>query len=281
MRKIWVLALALAVAGCQKPADNKGTEGTAGTTGASAGAGSPANPQTEDQKTLYALGLSIGRSVGMFNLTPEELEFVKAGISAQVKGDKAPVDIQEYGPKIQSLAMARQSAKSAGEKEKGKAFLEAAAKEEGAQKTESGLIYKETQAGTGAQPTAQDVVKVHYRGTLTDGKEFDSSFKRGEPATFPLNGVIRCWTEGVQKMKVGGKARLVCPSDIAYGDRGAPPDIPGGATLIFEVELLDVTPGMAPPNPMIPQNTPGSPPPGKSATPPTGMGSKAPPPPTK
>jgi FKBP-type peptidyl-prolyl cis-trans isomerase FkpA len=272
MRKIWVLALGLALAGCQKPADNKGAGGT---TGAGTGAaGSPTNPQTEDQKTLYALGLSIGRSVGMFNLTPEELEFVKAGITAQVKGEKAPVDIQEYGPKIQGLAMARQSAKASGEKEKGKAFLEQAAKEEGAQKTESGMIYKETQAGTGAQPKASDIVKVHYRGTLTDGKEFDSSFKRGEPATFPLNGVIRCWTEGVQKMKVGGKARLVCPSDLAYGDRGAPPDIPGGATLVFEVELLEVTPGMAPPTPVIPQNTPGVPPPGKSATPPTGLGAK-------
>jgi len=289
MRKIWVLALALAVAGCQKPADNKGTGGTSGSTGAATGAaaGSPANPQTEEQKTLYALGLSIGRSVGMFNLTPDELEYVKAGITAQVKGEKAPVDIQEYGPKIQGLAMSRQSAKAAGEKEKGKAFLEQAAKEEGAQKTESGLIYKETQAGTGAQPKPSDIVKVHYKGTLTDGKEFDSSFKRGEPATFPLNGVIRCWTEGLQKMKVGGKARLVCPSDLAYGDRGAPPDIPGGSTLVFEVELLDVTPGMAPPTPVIPQNTPGVPPPGKSATPPTGLGSKmapqpkAEPPPTK
>lgn len=274
MRKMWVLTLGLALAGCQKPADNKAPEGTSGATGTNAAAGSPANPQTDDQKTLYALGLSIGRSVGMFNLTPEELEFVKAGITAQVKGEKTAVDIQEYGPKIQTLAMARQSAKSAGEKEKGKAFLEQAAKEEGAQKTESGMVYKETQAGTGAQPKSSDIVKVHYRGTLTDGKEFDSSFKRGEPATFPLNGVIRCWTEGVQKMKVGGKARLVCPSELAYGDRGAPPDIPGGATLVFEVELLDVTPGMAPPTPIIPQNTPGVPPPGKSATPPTGLGAK-------
>jgi FKBP-type peptidyl-prolyl cis-trans isomerase FkpA len=286
MRKIWVMTLGLALAGCQKPAENKGAEGTAGSTGATTGAGSPANPQTEDQKTLYALGMSIGRSVGMFNLTADELEYVKAGITAQVKGDKAPVDLQEYGPKIQGLAMSRQSAKSAGEKEKGKAFLEQAAKEEGAQKTESGMVYKETQAGTGAQPKSSDIVKVHYKGTLTDGKEFDSSFKRGEPATFPLNGVIRCWTEGVQKMKVGGKARLVCPSDLAYGDRGAPPDIPGGATLVFEVELLDVTPGMAPPTSATPMNTPGVPPPGKSATPPTGLGSKMSqpqqtPPPTK
>ena len=272
MRKIWVLALALALAGCQKPADNKGTASGS----AAAGGGAAANPQTEDQKTLYALGLSIGRSLTMFNLTDEEFEYVKAGIHAQVKGEKPAVELQQYGPKIQGLAMSRQSAKAAGEKEKGKAFLEQAAKEEGAVKTESGMVYKETQAGTGAQPKGSDVVRVHYKGTLIDGKEFDSSFKRNEPATFPLNGVIRCWTEGVQKMKVGGKAKLVCPSELAYGDRGAPPDIPGGATLVFDVELLDVQAGQPLPTPVIPQNTPGVPPPGKSATPPTGMGSKQP-----
>ena len=92
-------------------------------------------------------------------------------------------------------------------------------------------------------------MKVHYKGTLIDGTEFDSSYKRGQPAEFPLNGVIPCWTEGVQKMKVGGKAKLVCPSDIAYGDRGAPPKIPPGATLVFEVELLDVKPAAAAPPP--------------------------------
>jgi FKBP-type peptidyl-prolyl cis-trans isomerase FkpA len=101
------------------------------------------------------------------------------------------------------------------------------------------LIYRELRPGTGAFPKASDTVKVNYRGTLVDGTEFDSSYKRNEPATFPLSNVIRCWTEGVQKMKVGGKAELVCPSDIAYGDRGNE-GIPGGATLIFEIELLEI-----------------------------------------
>ncbi len=110
----------------------------------------------------------------------------------------------------------------------------------GAVKTTSGLVYRELQAGTGASPKATDMVKVHYRGTLINGTEFDSSYKRNEPATFPLNQVIPCWTEGVQKMKIGGKSQLVCPSALAYGDRGAPPDIPGGATLIFEIELLGI-----------------------------------------
>ncbi|NUZ05335.1 FKBP-type peptidyl-prolyl cis-trans isomerase [Piscinibacter koreensis] len=106
--------------------------------------------------------------------------------------------------------------------------------------TASGLVYKSLKEGNGASPSATDTVKVHYRGTLTDGKEFDSSYKRGEPASFPLNRVIPCWTEGVQKMKVGGKAQLTCPPAIAYGERGAGGVIPPNATLQFEIELLEI-----------------------------------------
>jgi FKBP-type peptidyl-prolyl cis-trans isomerase FkpA len=198
-------------------------------------------PQTEEQKILYALGLNIGRTIAVFKLTAEELEFVRAGIYTQVKGEPPAVDLLSYGPKLSQLAMSRQEGTATVEKEKGKAFQDKAAQEPGAVRTESGLIYQETQPGTGASPTSQDVVKVHYRGKLIDGKEFDSSYKRGKPATFPLDNVIQCWTEGMQRMKVGGKARLVCPSDIAYKDRGAPPDVMGGATLVFEVELLEIT----------------------------------------
>jgi len=129
---------------------------------------------------------------------------------------------------------------AASDAEASKAYLEKAAAEPGAVRTASGLVYRELRAGTGASPTAANTVKVHYRGTLVNGTEFDSSYKRNEPATFPLNQVIPCWTEGVQKMKVGGKSQLVCPSSIGYGDRGSPPDIPGGATLIFEIELLGI-----------------------------------------
>jgi FKBP-type peptidyl-prolyl cis-trans isomerase FkpA len=107
-------------------------------------------------------------------------------------------------------------------------------------KTASGLGYTELKPGKGPSPTATDKVKVNYRGTLTDGTEFDSSYKRGQPAEFPLNRVIPCWTEGVQKMKVGGKAKLTCPASIAYGDKGAGGVIPPGATLIFEIELLSI-----------------------------------------
>ncbi len=117
-----------------------------------------------------------------------------------------------------------------------KAYLEKAAAEPGATRTPSGLIYRELRAGTGSMPIATDTVKVNYRGTLVDGKQFDAS----DNVKFPLDHVIPCWTEGVQKMKVGGKAQLVCPSSIGYGDQGQPPEIPGGATLIFEIELLGV-----------------------------------------
>ncbi|MDH5252936.1 MAG: FKBP-type peptidyl-prolyl cis-trans isomerase, partial [Nitrospira sp.] len=125
-------------------------------------------------------------------------------------------------------------------KKAGAAFLTKAASEKGATKTESGIIITTMKAGSGATPKATDTVKVHYHGTLIDGTVFDSSVKRGEPATFPLNQVIKCWTEGVQQIKVGGKSRLVCPSDLAYGERGSPPVIKPGATLIFEVELLEI-----------------------------------------
>lgn len=118
--------------------------------------------------------------------------------------------------------------------------LSKAAQEPGAATTSSGLVYRSLKDGTGASPQATDTVRVHYRGTFPDGREFDSSYKRGKPATFPLNRVIKCWTEGVQRIKVGGKAKLTCPAAIAYGERGAGSDIPPGATLQFEVELLGI-----------------------------------------
>ena len=116
----------------------------------------------------------------------------------------------------------------------------AAAKEAGAVVTPSGLVYRAIKDGTGASPSSSDKVKVHYRGTFPDGREFDSSYKRGEPIEFALNGVIPCWTEGVQRMKLGGKAKLTCPPSIAYGARGAGGVIPPNATLLFEVELLGI-----------------------------------------
>jgi FKBP-type peptidyl-prolyl cis-trans isomerase FkpA len=197
-------------------------------------------PKTEEQKTLYALGLMLGRNIGVFNLTPEELELVKSGLSDAVSKKKPAVDLEVYGPKLDALARGRSTATATVEKGKAKDFVEAAAREPGAIKTPSGMVIRTTRPGTGAIPAPTDKVKVHYQGTLTDGTVFDSSIKRNEPAVFPLNGVIKCWTEGVGRMKVGEKAKLTCPSDLAYGDNGRPPTIPGGATLVFDVELLDI-----------------------------------------
>jgi FKBP-type peptidyl-prolyl cis-trans isomerase FkpA len=208
--------------------------------GASVAAAAGPEPKTEEQKTLYAIGLAVSRSLAPFNLSEAEMDYVKAGISDGIGGKEQKVDLQTYGPKIQELQKTRTAAAAAVEKKAGQAFLEKAAAEKGATKTASGLVITTVKAGTGASPKPTDKVKVHYTGTLTDGTVFDSSVQRNEPATFQLNGVIPCWTEGVQLMKVGGKAKLVCPSTIAYGDRGAPPRIKPGATLVFDVELLDI-----------------------------------------
>jgi len=196
--------------------------------------------KTDDQKTLYALGLVISQNLASFNLSAADLEPVLAGVSDGVLKKEYKVDVQTYAPKISQLQASRAGASAAVEKKAGQAFLEKAAAEKGATQTPSGLIITTIKPGTGPSPKATDKVKVHYHGTLTDGTVFDSSVQRGQPIELPLNGVIKCWTEGVQLMKVGGKSKLVCPSDIAYGDQGRPPQIKPGATLVFEVELLDI-----------------------------------------
>lgn len=206
-----------------------------------------AQPETEDQKTFYALGAHLTKQLAVFNLSAEEFEFVKQGMTDAAAGNKLIADPQAYMQNISNLAKSRMEAAAQKQKEMGKSYQEKAAAEKDAKKTASGLIYKEIKAGNGAKPTAADTVRVHYTGTLIDGNEFDSSVKRGEPVEFPLGQVIPCWTEGVAMIKKGGKAKLVCPPDIAYGDQGRPPIIPGGATLVFEVELLDVkAPAAAP-----------------------------------
>lgn len=197
-------------------------------------------PTNDDQKTFYALGQAISQSLGSFNLSEAELDMVKVGLTDGVLKRPGKVDMQAFGPRIQQLQQSRAAAVAEGEKKAGAAFLTKAAAESGATKTESGVIIKTIKPGKGATPKATDTVKVHYHGTLIDGTVFDSSVQRNEPATFPLGNVIKCWTEGVQHIKVGGKSRLVCPSSLAYGDRGSPPVIKPGATLVFEVELLDI-----------------------------------------
>jgi len=208
-----------------------------GNSSAFAASGEPTN---DDQKTLYALGLAISQSLGTFALSESELDFVKSGLTDGALKRTPKVDLQAFGPKIQQLQQARAAVVADAEKKAGAAYLTKAAAEKGSTKTESGVVITTIKPGTGATPKATDTVKVHYHGTLLDGTVFDSSVKRGEPATFPLNQVIKCWTEGVQQIKVGGKSRLVCPANLAYGDRGSPPAIKPGATLVFEVELLDI-----------------------------------------
>ncbi len=201
------------------------------------------DPANDDQKTLYALGLALSQSIGTFSLTEAELDMVKNGMTDGVLKRSPKVDLQTFGPKIQQLQQARLALVAEGEKKAGAAFTAKAATEKGSIKTESGIVITPIKPGTGATPKATDTVKVHYHGTLTDGTVFDSSVKRGEPATFPLDKVIKCWTEGVQQIKVGGKSRLICPSNLAYGD-ASPPGSPiqPGSTLIFEVDLLEIVP---------------------------------------
>jgi FKBP-type peptidyl-prolyl cis-trans isomerase len=199
-------------------------------------------PKTDDEKALYALGVLISRNIQSFNFTEKELEMVKAGVAdgAQDKSQIEPDAIETLVPKLQELQQKRVAAAMEKEKSSGAAFLAKAATEKDATKTTSGLIFKPLKAGDGATPAASDQVKVHYEGRFTDGKVFDSSIKRNEPAVFPLNGVIPCWTEAVQLMKVGGKAQVTCPPELAYGDEGRPPQMRGGATLVFDIELLEI-----------------------------------------
>lgn len=207
-----------------------------------AAAAAPKGPPaltTDNDKTLYAMGQIISKQLEAFQLTPQELEVVKSGLDDGAKG-KATVDPAEYGPKIQQLMAERSSKAMDKAKADGQAYVAKAATEQGATKTASGIVVTTLTPGTGPSPAATDEVKVHYEGKLINDQVFDSSLKRGEPATFPLNGVIPCWTEALQLMKVGGKARIVCPADLAYGDRGSSGAIPPGSTLIFEVQLLDI-----------------------------------------
>ena len=194
---------------------------------------------SEDDKTLYALGVAMGRSVRAFSLTPAELEAVKQGLTDSVAGRPPSVPIEIYGPKLEEFAKARAASFAQKEKAEGAAFLQAAAKEPGAVALPSGLVVKTLKPGSGPRPTAVDKVKVLYEGTFTDGAVFDS-VRAGDPVELPLASAIPCWVEGVQKMRVGERARLICPPQLAYGDEGRPPSMPGHATLIFDIDLLGI-----------------------------------------
>ncbi len=194
---------------------------------------------SEDDKVLYALGVKLMLELAPFELDERELSLVYAGMRASLDG-KYLIDPSKYQDGVDNLAHRRVQKRAHLAKQEGTQYVEKAKALPGAKVSSSGMVWFLRQAGTGAQPTPKSTVRVHYRGTLIDGTEFDSSYSRGQPAEFPLDRVIPCWTDGISQLKVGAKARLVCPSDIAYGSRGAAPVIPPGATLVFDVELLGI-----------------------------------------
>jgi len=202
--------------------------------------------KTQRDKVSYSMGLDIGRMLKMQGVDVD-LELVTRGLKDAYTGNQPLLTDEEMQEvltnfKKEFIAKQQELAKQQGEKNKkeGEIFLETNKKKEGVQTLPSGLQYKVLKAGAGKKPTATDTVTVHYRGTLIDGKEFDSSYRRGKPATFPVNGVIPGWTEALQLMEEGAKWELFIPSNLAYGERSAGGDIGPNATLIFEVELISI-----------------------------------------
>lgn len=227
-RALWILGVALLVAACQPQGEG------------APGGGETAVLETEEQKIGYALGYQLGRNLEPLDLSDAELAAVSQGIRDAVAEAEPKIDVQQYHAQIEQLAASRATAAAEERRTDEAAFLEEARAEEGAEVFDSGMILIRQKEGEGASPGPDDRVTVHYHGTFPDGEVFDSSLDRGRPATFPLSGIIPCWTQALQEMKQGGRAKVVCPPGIAYGDRGAPPRIPPGATLVFQVELLEV-----------------------------------------
>lgn len=209
--------------------------------------GGPAKVElkTEEDKTFYALGVMFGSRLNNLDLTDQEMAALTAGLTASARRQKTEVDIATYQQKVHTTLSERMKTFTQKIKTEGATFLDKFVKD-GAKKSKSGLAYKIENPGNAKKPTATDVVEVHYHGTLIDGTVFDSSKDRKKSVSFPLNRVIKGWTEGLQLVGEGGKVRLVIPSELAYGDNGAPPKIPGGATLIFDVELITIKKEAAP-----------------------------------
>ena len=195
--------------------------------------------ESEQDKLSYGLGVLISENLKQQNFENLNYDLVFKAIQQNTDGE-AQMTLEEARASLQDYQRRQQEEKAEVAKQAGKAYLDENAKREGVNVTDSGLQYEEVTAAEGDKPGIDDTVKVHYVGTLEDGTEFDSSVARGEPAQFPLKGVIPGWTEGLQLMSVGSKYRFVIPSDLAYGDRGAGPKIGPGATLIFDVELLEI-----------------------------------------
>jgi FKBP-type peptidyl-prolyl cis-trans isomerase FkpA len=200
----------------------------------------PAKVESDQDKAIYLIGVDFSQRLQQLFLTQEEIEIIVRGLREGHAGKAMKLDPAVYGPKLALMQEERAKKALKLEEPKAAAYLEAERKKPGAKVLDSGLIYTEVSAGKGDNAVIGSKVKVHYTGTLRDGDVFDSSVERGTPAEFVLGQVIACWNEAIPRMKVGGKARLVCPADIAYGDTGVPGVIPPGAVLTFDVELLAV-----------------------------------------
>lgn len=253
--------MAMAADPAAAPAPTTAVPKTATTQPAPAhGAAAKAGAADADQdKALYALGVLLSHNLDTFQLSEAEFAHVKTGIvdGFHKKADAAAAEASL--PQIQALQKTRVAALSQREKQAGQAYLDKAVSAPGATKTASGLLYIPVAAGNGASPTRTDKVKVNYEGRLIDGTVFDSSAQHGQAATLQVGSIIPCWTEALQLMKVGGKSRIICPANLAYGDRGAPPKIMPGATLQFEIELVSIEPAAPAAVPGAPE-APGVPP---------------------
>jgi FKBP-type peptidyl-prolyl cis-trans isomerase FkpA/FKBP-type peptidyl-prolyl cis-trans isomerase FklB len=208
--------------------------------------------ETDEQKTMYAMGVRLAGVLAGREFSESEIEYIKMGLADGILGVEPRVDTDAIAPKVNTMLAVRATQATKKEKAAGEAFCEEMAQVEGARRTASGAIYIEIEPGDGPTPAAGDTVRVHYHGTLRDGKVFDSSVDRNQPATFNVDRVVPCFSDGLREMKVGGKAKLVCPSETAYGDRGSRPHIKPGAALVFEVELLEIVEQAAPAEPATP-----------------------------
>jgi FKBP-type peptidyl-prolyl cis-trans isomerase len=200
---------------------------------AAAPAAKGAAPMAGDRKTVYEMGVLMSGSLQGMSMSDAEFNTLKQGITDGFHGKASSKDADASITDVQAFVRDRVQ-------KQGQAYLAKAAKTPGAVTTPSGIVYLKVKEGIGPKPARSDKVKVTYEGRLTDGTVFDSSVNHGGSATFPLTGVIPCWTEAVQMMKVGGKSRVVCPSDLAYRERGAPPRIKPNSTLEFDIELLEI-----------------------------------------
>jgi FKBP-type peptidyl-prolyl cis-trans isomerase FkpA len=265
MQRLSWLFLAIAAPALAAPPDGGMSATPRSPDGGVAAKPAPEKPvgylKTAEDKEIYVLGYMFGRQIQAFDLSKGELDVFHRAFTEGVEDRKPLIPLESYGPKLNELAASRRSRAVAKKEAREKPYLDAAAKTKGAQVLASGIVYVPEREGTGPVPKPSDEVTVNYAGKLSNGFEFDSSYKKNQPLKFQLDKVIPCWTEGVQKMKVGGKARLVCPAKTGYGERGQPgAGIPGGSALDFVVELLDAKPPPPPPVP-TPGSTPGFTPP--------------------